>query len=159
MPAIRLPPPSELPHEGGQILEVPIIARKILDKNTYSLTVEFKEMSVFGQTLKLEFHLPPPPPFLSVLSSLAPYIEEKGSQFVLRVQVTVLGALAYHAFDAPEFALFYMKVLYPALPPGYPDPCEFVNKQYHEENQPNPFPHFSFLPPLPCLLAGGADLD
>jgi len=157
MPAIVLPHPSQLPHEGGQILEFPIITREILDDLSYSLIVEIKEISVFDQPLKLEFWLPPPP--LSLPLSFLPYME--GGKFVvLRVQVTVLGALAYRAFAPPEFALFYMNVLYPVLPTGFPDPSKFMNAQYHKQKQPNPFPPFSFLPTLPSSpLAEGAELD
>jgi len=141
MPPIILPPPSELPHEGGQILEFPILARELLDDLSYSLIVEIKEMCHFGQTLKLEIRLPSPLP-----SPFSPYMKDN---FLLRVQVNVLGALAYHAFDPPEFANFYMNVLYPQLPPGYPDPCKFINTQYHEKNlSNNPFPlYLSSIPP------------
>jgi hypothetical protein len=150
MPAIVLPPPSELPHEGGQILKFPIIKETPLDDGSSTiLTVVIKEICLFCQPLELKIGL--------LANSLGYYAEDN----FLCVEVTVLGALAYYAFAPPDFALFYMKVLYPALPPGFPDPCKFLNAQYHEQNQPNPFFHFSFLPTLPSslLAVGGAELD
>ena len=147
MPAIVLPPPSELPHEGGQILKFRIM-RVDLSGVSIILTALIEKICLFGQPLELKIGLP--------ANSLGYYAEDK----FLCVQVTVLGALAYHAFTLPDFALFYMKVLYPALPPGFPDPRKFFNIQYHDkELSNNPFFHFhfSFLPS--SLLAGGADLD
>ncbi len=142
MPAIVLPPPSELPHEGGQILKFRIM-RVDLSGDSIILTALIEEIYLFGQPLELKIGLP--------ANSLGSYAKDN----FLCVQVTVLGALAYHAFTLSDFTLFYMKVLYPALPPGFPDPCKFFNIQYHDkELSNNPFPHFSFLPTPPCLLAG-----
>lgn len=148
MPVIVLPPPSELPHEGGQILKFPIM-RVDLSGDSIILTVVIEGICPFGQPLELKIGLP--------ANSLGYYAKDN----FLCVQVTVLGALAYHAFTLPDFALFYMKVLFPALPPGFPDPRKFFNIQYHDkEVSNNPFPHFSFLSlSFLRLLAGSAELD
>lgn len=142
IPLLHLPDPSLLPDEEKQILSFRIIKEKEGVNGTTTFTTEFK-LTSWGYSCDcyLDFNIP--------LPSYRDGYVKKG--FVC-IQVTVLGALAYHGLPPSYFATFYEEVLFPVLPLGttFPDPSTFFSCPLSGVPKrpfpPSPFPPFSFLP-------------